>query len=143
MRAGTETTMDGAGRVVLSKAIREGLLRGRIIASLVSFLCASSLHAADWPAWGGPNDDFTVPDAGVFGSDGEYALRVAWRRPIGTGYAAVVVRGDRDGIALGQRDRPEFRVVRVSVRAAACDGEARDETDGDERSMHASLRGGG
>jgi outer membrane protein assembly factor BamB/predicted alpha/beta superfamily hydrolase len=70
------------------------LLRGRIIASLVSFLCACSLHAADWPAWGGPNDDFTVPDAGVFGSDGEYALRVAWRRPIGTGYAAVVVRGD-------------------------------------------------
>ena len=46
----------------------------------------------DWASWGGPHGDFTVNDAAAM-PDGDYALQVVWKREIGTGYSAVVVRG--------------------------------------------------
>ncbi|MFT5369010.1 MAG: outer membrane protein assembly factor BamB, partial [Candidatus Latescibacterota bacterium] len=47
----------------------------------------------DWASWGGPTGDFTVRDAGVIQADLDYALKVVWKKKIGTGYSAVSVRG--------------------------------------------------
>ena len=48
----------------------------------------------DWASWGGPEGDFTVKDAGSIEADQTYALRVLWKKKIGTGYSAVSVLGD-------------------------------------------------
>lgn len=46
----------------------------------------------NWPHWGGPNTDFKLSDPGAI-PDEPFALRIAWRRAIGTGYSAVSVAG--------------------------------------------------
>jgi len=48
--------------------------------------------STDWARWGGPHGDFTVKDAGVIEADQTYALRVVWKKKIGTGYSAVSVQ---------------------------------------------------
>lgn len=50
-----------------------------------------------WPAWGGPNRDFTVTDAGLLLPDEQYELKVVWRKPLGSGYSAVSVK---NGVAV-------------------------------------------
>lgn len=66
-----------------------------------------TLTSSEWPHWGGPRGDFVVPDAQMplaWGSGGPVVL---WRRPIGEGYASVVVAGGRAYVAdhLDGRDR--------------------------------------
>lgn len=51
------------------------------------------LEAADWPSWRGPRFDGTAPDVDVLGAR-TFGLEVAWQRPLGSGYSAVVVAGD-------------------------------------------------
>lgn len=50
--------------------------------------------AADWASWGGPNGDFAVKNVGAIENGQPYALRVVWKKKIGTGYSAVSVHGD-------------------------------------------------
>ena len=49
---------------------------------------------AYWPQWGGPTRDFVVARQDPLAwTEGEPA--VLWRRPLGPGYSAIAVRGDR------------------------------------------------
>jgi outer membrane protein assembly factor BamB len=48
----------------------------------------------DWPQWGGPTRDFTLPAAAgprEWPADGP---RVLWRRPLGEGYSSIALSGD-------------------------------------------------
>lgn len=45
----------------------------------------------DWPAWGGPDRNFTVTP-GTLNSEQPFVLKVAWKKDLGSGYSAVSVR---------------------------------------------------
>jgi outer membrane protein assembly factor BamB len=47
----------------------------------------------DWPQFGGPNRDFTVPDAGLAVSWPDAGPKVLWNRPLGDGYSGISVVG--------------------------------------------------
>ncbi len=54
---------------------------------------SGTTQAGDWPSWRGPGFDGAV--GGTPLADGEaFALEVAWRRELGSGYSAVVVSGE-------------------------------------------------
>lgn len=65
-----------------------------LFALLLPFILSVSADAADWRSWGGPNANFTIDDAGVFAPGVTPALRIVWKRPLGTGYASVSVAGE-------------------------------------------------
>ncbi len=53
------------------------------------------LHAEDgndWPAWGGPNGNFSVKP-GLLEPEQPFELKVGWKRDLGSGYSAVSVQG--------------------------------------------------
>jgi enterochelin esterase-like enzyme/outer membrane protein assembly factor BamB len=50
----------------------------------------SPVAAEDWAHWGGPNANFKLSVTDAF-PQGDYALRVAWKRRLGTGYSSVSV----------------------------------------------------
>jgi outer membrane protein assembly factor BamB len=50
---------------------------------------------SDWPQWGGPRRDFTVAVTGLAGKWPEGGPRQLWRRPLGDGYSAIAVEGNR------------------------------------------------
>ncbi|MEM7351247.1 MAG: PQQ-binding-like beta-propeller repeat protein [Acidobacteriota bacterium] len=56
---------------------------------------ATPLSAQDWPRWLGPNGDGSVVGGGVFDEATPRHLREAWRREIGSGYAALSVVAGR------------------------------------------------
>lgn len=59
---------------------------------LLSF--AAGLAAqTDWPQFGGPNRNFTVPDAGLAATWPEQGPKVLWNRPLGEGYSGIAVAG--------------------------------------------------
>jgi outer membrane protein assembly factor BamB len=54
----------------------------------------SSVASPDWPLWSGPNHDLTTLGGGVFDA-GSFGLRPFWKMPLGSGYSAISVVGDR------------------------------------------------
>ncbi len=50
----------------------------------------------DWPAWGGPHGNFTVTP-GVIKAEQPIALKIAWKKELGSGYSAISVM---DGMAV-------------------------------------------
>ncbi len=89
------------------------------LALLSSLLAAGPQDAptADtgWPQWLGPFRDGRSPATSVFSAAGTVRLRVAWRRPLGTGTSGLSVSGERlvtldsvekgaFGVALSTRD---------------------------------------
>lgn len=49
----------------------------------------------DWPQWGGPRRDFTVPGVKIAGAWPEGGPKRLWSRALGDGYSAIVAEGDR------------------------------------------------
>ena len=53
------------------------------------------LAAADWPQWRGPNQDGVSLETSLLATWPEAGPAVLWRFPLGLGYSAVSVAGDR------------------------------------------------
>jgi hypothetical protein len=50
---------------------------------------------AAWTRWGGPNQDFSAPAAGLASSWPETGPATLWNRELGEGYSAILVEGGR------------------------------------------------
>ena len=68
--------------------------RVRLIVFATVTLIAGAVLAADWPAWGGPNGNFTTESTGLASSWRFGGPPEIWRRPLGEGYSAIVVVGE-------------------------------------------------
>jgi len=62
-----------------------------ILSLFILIVWTGQSRAADWPHWGGPDANFTVPDAGIIQPDKAQAVRVVWKKTLGSGYSAVTV----------------------------------------------------
>jgi len=58
-------------------------------------ICASTLHADDWPQWLGPQRDGIWRETGIVEKFSEGGPKVRWRTPIGAGYAGPAVANGR------------------------------------------------
>lgn len=58
-------------------------------------LCSTAAPAADWPQFRGPDRNGHTPDTGLLASWPEEGPPELWRHPLGEGYSAVTVVGDR------------------------------------------------
>jgi outer membrane protein assembly factor BamB len=76
---------------------------------LVAFvLLASTLFAADWPQWRGPNRDGKSNETGLLDSWPDSGPRVVWKTTgLGEGYSSLAIVNGRI-YTQGQRDRQEF-----------------------------------
>ncbi|MFQ5675247.1 MAG: PQQ-binding-like beta-propeller repeat protein [bacterium] len=54
---------------------------------------ADENSSSDWPAWGGPNREFSV-SPGVITPGRPFELKVVWKKALGSGYSAVSVVDD-------------------------------------------------
>lgn len=71
----------------------------------VALPAAASTESHDWPSWNGPNHDLTSLGNGVFDEEA-FALKRLWSKPLGSGYSALSVVGDRlvTGFSSGTSD---------------------------------------
>jgi len=61
-----------------------------------TILCiASTATADDWPQWRGPNRDGTWQESGLVEKFAGPELKIAWRKPIGSGYSGPTVADGR------------------------------------------------
>src|SRR5512134_3817382 len=66
------------------------------IRSLPFVLCAATtLGAADWPQWRGPNRDNQSAETGLYRSWPAGGPKVLWKTSVGEGYAGVAIKGGR------------------------------------------------
>ncbi len=78
----------------------------------VTVLClplVSSARADDWPRWRGPRQDGISVETGLLAKWPENGPKQLWRVPLGNGYSAVSVVGDRAYTCFGN-DSGEFAV---------------------------------
>jgi outer membrane protein assembly factor BamB len=64
-------------------------------ACLALALAALHLHAADWPEFLGPTRNGVSPETGLLEKWPEKGPPILWSKPVGTGYSAPSVRGNR------------------------------------------------
>jgi outer membrane protein assembly factor BamB len=69
---------------------------------------------AGWPQWLGPTRDGRSPATSVFPATGPVPLRVAWRRPLGTGTSGLSVSGER--VVTLDSDEKGAAAVALSTR---------------------------
>jgi hypothetical protein len=62
---------------------------------LVAATLALPAAAGDWPQYRGPGRDGISSETGLLKSWPEGGPVVAWRKPLGDGFSALVVKGDR------------------------------------------------
>jgi outer membrane protein assembly factor BamB len=62
---------------------------------LALLLCASMVHADDWPQWRGPSRHGVWTETGIVDRFPDAGLKVAWRVPIRPGFAGPVVAAGR------------------------------------------------
>jgi outer membrane protein assembly factor BamB len=94
----TTTTRDSSLNSSLrSRALRRWSLNSFAFISLISssVVSSSSLHADDWPQWGGPQRDIVWRETGVVEKLPEGELPRVWSAPIGAGYAGPAVADGR------------------------------------------------
>lgn len=75
-----------------------------LLAALV-VAAAPGAPAADWPQWGGPDRDFTLPGTTLPPTFGPGGPALRWTRPIGDGFSAVVTRGNHGFTVYREGDR--------------------------------------
>ena len=76
--------------------------------SLGLILIASSVTAADWPRWLGPNGDNIAPDDGRFVPD-LAKWNVAWKATVGRGYSVLTIADGR-AFTLGHDEKSQETV---------------------------------
>ncbi len=93
--------------------------RRAVVAGLL-LSAAAALPAAgqEWPQWGGPERDFRIADASLAAAWPADGPPQRWHRPLGEGYSAIVVSGDRLYTMYRRRDDEE-----IVIALAAADGE--------------------
>lgn len=67
----------------------------RILAGFVLASVAMNVQADDWPQWGGPKRDGVWRETGIVDTFPTDGLKVAWRKPVGLGYAGPAVADGR------------------------------------------------
>jgi len=65
------------------------------VASVGLLVSCSSIAAADWPQWMGPNRDGVWSETGIVEKFPDGGPKVLWRTPIGAGYAGPAIVGNR------------------------------------------------
>ena len=76
-----------------------GPMKARLFTIISIVVCQSSILAADWPQWLGPNRDAVWPESGIVEKFPEGGLEEVWRKPIGLGYAGPTVVGGKVFVA--------------------------------------------
>ena len=80
---------------------------GRIIVVALAALPVHPAAAGDWPQFRGPSGSGVAAEDGLLETWPEAGPRIVWARPIGVGYSAVTVVGDRlytmDATAEGEQ----------------------------------------
>lgn len=83
-----------------------------VLATCVTVSFATAANSNDWPIWNGPNHDLTTSSGGLF-DDGAFGLERVWSKPLGSGYSALSVVGDR--LVTGFSDRTSDWMVALDV----------------------------
>ena len=96
----------------------------RILPLALAFGLCGALPAAaeDWPQWRGADRLGVWHEDGIVDRFPDSGLRVAWRTPIGSGYAGPAVAGGRVFV-LDWRPDPDSRTLDGTERALALDEE--------------------
>ena len=79
----------------MKKPLRCGGLYGAGLVLLAALLAGVPVSAEDWPQWRGPQRDGVWREDGIVDSFPEEGLEVAWRAPVGSGYAGPAVSDGR------------------------------------------------
>ena len=87
------------------------------LAALTVVLTVSSLSAADWPHWLGPNGDNVAPGGEKFDADLS-KWKVAWKASVGRGYSAITVAGGR-AYTLGHDEKAQETVSCLDAKSGA------------------------
>lgn len=75
---------------------------------------AGVVHAADWPQWGGRNQDFKADATGLAESWPDDGPKKIWKRDLGEGYSGIVAEGER----LYTMYRSDGKEIVVALNAA-------------------------
>ena len=67
----------------------------RLASFLALVLLAAALPAEDWPQWLGPDRTGAVPALVELAGAEAVEFDPVWRRPLGSGYSSLAVRGGR------------------------------------------------
>jgi outer membrane protein assembly factor BamB len=78
-------------------------------APLICLLLVAAVRADDWPQWRGPRQDGISRETGLLAKWPENGPKQLWRVPLGNGYSAVSVVGNRAYTCFGN-DSGEFAV---------------------------------
>jgi len=98
--------------------------RGALLFFLTSLVVASpKAWAEDWLQWGGPRGDFTVEAKRLGEAWPEGGPRRLWKRPLGDGYSAILVKGGE--LYTEYRSDDEAFVVALDARTGAAKWEHR------------------
>lgn len=76
------------------------LIRITVLVVIACLLSAGLIYSSDsdendWPRWRGINHDGKSLQKGVFNFDQGYGLKVAWKKPLGSGYSSVSIADGR------------------------------------------------
>jgi len=80
----------------------------RRLLSMAVFVCclaagSGAVPAADWPQWRGPRGDGISPETGLLDSWPESGPEVLWRAPLGAGFSAISVVGEKGYTMFGDQ----------------------------------------
>src|SRR5262245_24431453 len=84
--------------------------RLRFIPLVAVFLLPTTVLAADWPHWLGPNSNGSSPEKGLMTKFPAKGPKVLWKVPGGEGYSSIAVAGGR-AITLVQRGKEELALA--------------------------------
>jgi outer membrane protein assembly factor BamB len=74
---------------------------GRLSCCIIVVLLTTTSHADDWPQWRGPQQDGISREKGLLAKWPENGPKELWRVPLGNGFSAVSVVGDRAYTCFG------------------------------------------
>jgi outer membrane protein assembly factor BamB len=84
--------------------------RSTLLCLLSTVALSTSLRAADWPQWGGPQRNFMIESTGLAKSWPVDGPRRLWSRELGEGYSGIAVDGGRL-FTLVHRDNQEVVIA--------------------------------
>ena len=117
--------------------MRKGFGILSILALTSSCQQTTSLEKAEWPQFGGSRQDFTVESPALSEMGPTVAFEIAWKKPLGKGYAGVSVAG---GVAVTQFSDGTFDCV-IALNATTGGELWRVPIDSTYRGHHGSVDG--